>query len=503
VTVPPPDEPGGRAEEDHPGGVRGIAVSGARWGVVSAIAEQGGSLLSTAVLARLLTPGDFGVVAAVTIVVTLLALLGSVGFGASLIRRDDVDEELLSSTFWAATGVGLALTAVGVVGAPVFARMLGQPDIGPYIAAISPLLLVSMLSNVSEALLQRRLQFSAVYTADVLAIVVNVAVSIGAAVAGAGAWALILGRLAGAAGGTVYRIVASRWVPSRRFSWAVVRADLGFNLGFLGIGLGGFANKNLDNWVISRTASAASLGSYYVAYVVPNILRQRMTWLSNELVFPMLSRAEGPDAQRRMYERMIALLTMLAFPVLVGVAAVAPEVIAVGFGDQWSDAVAPLRILSLAAAADVLVATATPVFLSRGRPGVANRIAAGRLAVLVVGLVLAVRAGGDLADIAWAVAASTVAAVGVTWVGLSSLLSLPVRRLVRLVVPAAVGSAVMYGAVELLRREGPEPGVALGRMALYAVVGAVVFSLTAWLLDRAAVRDWLRFARELVTRRAA
>lgn len=482
-------------------GARGIAVSGARWGVVSAVIEQGGSLLSTAVLARLLSPEDFGVVAAVTIVVTLLALLGSMGFGASLVRHAEVDQVQLSSTFWAATGVGVVLTVLCIAGSPLFASLLGQPRITPYLVAISPILLIALLSNVSEALLQRQLRFSAVYSADVAAIVVNVAVSIGAAVAGAGAWALILGRLAGAVAGTAYRLVASRWHPSWRFEWSVVRADLRFNLGFLGLGFTNFANKNLDNWVVSRTESAAALGNYYVAYVVPNILRQRMTWLSSELLYPMLARSQEPEAQRRLYEQMLGPLTMLAFPVLVGVAAVAPEVVQLGFGEQWSAAVTPMRILAVGAATDVLVATAMPVFVSRGRPGTANRVMAVRLALLAAGVGASLLVGGGLAGIAWAVTASTAAAVAVTWAGLGELLGVGAAHLLRLVLPASAGASATYVAVELTRRGMPDGVGDLPTLAVLAVVGALAFAAVAWAVDRPTVAASLRFLRELVTRR--
>lgn len=479
------------------------AAHGARWGVVSGIVEQLGSMVATLVLARLLSPEDFGVVAAATLLVNLLFMVGNVGLGMALIKRRSIEEPVASTTFWAATGTGIVLAATLALCAPLLARALGQPDIAPYVVGLAPLLAITMVSNVSEARLLRELKFRWVYVADIANIAAYASVTLALAVAGAGAWSMVVGRVAGELVAGTIRLVAARWWPQWRFDWRVVREDLAFNGHFLSMQVGSFLTKNLDYWVVSRALGAAALGTYYVAFVLPTILRQRMTWLATELLMPLLARAaDDPPRLERIYRTSIETICAVAIPLLTGIALTADQVIGLAFGPDWTGAVAPLRWLAIAAAVEVTAQPAHAMFLALGRAEVPSRMMVVRLGAMAVALAIASAVSEELWTIAAAVTVATAVSVVVPHATVARRHGIPARRVAGWLLPIGVADLAMAAAVVALGMA--VDGAPLGLQAVVlAVAGACAYCGVLRAIDRPLTVRLADFGRRVARSRAS
>jgi O-antigen/teichoic acid export membrane protein len=481
------------------GSMRQLAFSGIRWGSLAGIVEQVAAVATTVVLVRLLTPADFGIVTAATVAVGLFEVLTRLGFGAALVNRKTVDERAASSTFWLALATGLVVSASVAAASPLLADAVGKPDVAPYIAVASIIIAVGQTSRVTTSLMLRDLRFKAAYMADIASMLAYSGTAITlAAATNLGPWAIIVGRVVGGVVGTIARLVAGRWYPKPIFDIASVREDLRFNLGFITNHLMSFGAKNADYWVLGQTTTSAALGSYYVAFVLPNILRQRMTWLTSEVLFPVLSRVrDQPERISEAYAQVVRTLAFVAFPALLGISLLSEPIVLVFFGSNWLAAAAPLSIIAVAAAVETVTQVATTVLLSQGKPGRSAIVNGVRLLALAAALTIAVQAGG-LVSVAWAVLASTVVAAAAAQRMLNLTISAVPATLLRTCWPILFPTAVMLAVVAVTMRILPAAGHPLLVLSLSAVVGAVSYLASGLLLFRKEFKHLAKQVRELL-----
>jgi O-antigen/teichoic acid export membrane protein len=468
---------------DASGSLRRAAFSGVRWGGLASIVEQFGTVASTVVLARLLTPADFGIVTAATVAVGLFEVFTRLGFGAALVNRKTIDDRVASSTFWLALAVGLVVSGLVVFASPLLARAVGKPQAAPYIAVASLVIAFGQASRVSGSLLLRRLRFKAVYIADIASIVAYSGTAIALAVlTDLGPWVIIIGRVVSAVVATIARLIAGHWYPRLIFDLAAVREDLRFNLAFIANHLVNFGAKNADYWMLGQTTTSSALGSYYVAYVLPNILRQRMTWLTGEILFPVLSRIRAdPHRMRKAYAEVMQFLAFVAFPALLGISLLSEPIVQVFFGPQWLAAVEPLSIIGVAAAIETVTQVATTVFLSQGKPGRSVVVNGIRLLALAAGLAIAASVGG-LEAVAWAVLASTMMAAVVAQHMLNTSIQAVRTLLPSTLWPVLLPTVLMLVVVTIFEKLLPAGVPSILELALSVTVGAMTYLVGGLLL---------------------
>ena len=479
---------------------RQAALRSGAIGVAVSVLTQATSTITTIVLARLLVPSDIGLVAAAAVVLGLFEVVSEFGLGASVIRRRHIDDTVLSTTFWTSAGLGLAVVVTAAALSPWLASAVRDERAAGVIALIAAASGLSFVRMVPNGLLKRELQFGAVYGVTAVANVSYAAVTITlAAATDLGPYAIVVGRLVQSvieAGGS---FVASGWRPSARFDRRVLWADAGFNAGFWANGLALYASKNIDYWVVGRAFGAASLGVYYVAYVLPNIIRQRVTWVAQDVLFPSLSRIDDPDRLERGYLEAVRVIALVTYPLMFGLAASADSVVHGLFGERWADAVMPLRLLALGSALDALSAPANSYLLSRGMPARSMQANLTRAVVLLVGALVAVQLDGDLAAIAAVVLAAT-AAAGWQWMRtVRDVLGVGGRRTFAAITPALAASVVMallVLALDLAVAWGP-----LITLGISVVAGGAIYAGVLLLVDRRAVLDDVRELRAVMRRR--
>jgi len=292
----------------------------------------------------------------------------------------------------------------------------------------------------------------------------------------AGAWAIIIGKVFRAVVVTGSWAVASRWIPRLMVSWQRFKEHFSFNAAWGAGSIATVAVKNVDYFIIARLLGEGTVGIYYVAYVLPDLVRLRVLGVFRTALFPILSRMKD-DRERfaGAYLQVVQVVALIAFPAMIGLALVAHPLTRVGFGEKFIEAAAPMTLVSVAAGFDAVWQVVATAFSADGAPGRAFWIVMVRLTVLVGGLLWLVPDRG-LIGAGWAViAASTVAAFLGHWRA-ARRFDIPLSRLMATLAPVLLPVTVMAAGVWSLNRTlslvGAPSGVAL---IVLPVAGAALY----------------------------
>ncbi|MTD15841.1 oligosaccharide flippase family protein [Nakamurella sp. YIM 132087] len=363
ATVASPDPeaipPGGLARATS----RGVLVTlGGQWGrtVVQTV--------STVLLARLLVPEDFGLVAMVTAIVGVADLLRDFGLSGAIVQVKKISSELWSSLVWLSLGLGAICMVVVAACAPLIAALYGEPRLTVLVLVLSPGLLINGLCMPLQTKLQRELRFSTLASIDVLSMLFGVTASIAGALLGWGVWSLVL--LTGV--GVVYRLIALIRVAWPKVGRPRINREVmpfvGTGANIFGVQLLNYAARNIDNIVVGRFGGAALLGLYSRAY---NLLLLPLSQLNGPLTrvaLPVLSRLQDDHERYRRYVRSALLVIgYLACPVFAVAAGVAVPLVEVLLGDEWSRAGTIFSLLAIAGVAQAFGNIQGWLYISLGR----------------------------------------------------------------------------------------------------------------------------------------
>lgn len=488
-------------EHAPPHSMKAAAMSGGRWNLIEALFSQLAGVATTVVLARILAPDDFGIIAIVGVATGLMAILTQVGLSAALIQKSELEPGELSTSFWAAVILGVVIAGGGAVLAGPVAAAFDSPDAAPFLALAPLALLFGLTATVPRAILFRALEFRTVSLIVIGSSVVYAIVAVGlAASTDLGVWAVIIAQVVRRFTTLTATLIAARWRPRFVFSLDLIREDLGFTAGYLSGTIGMYLVKNVDYWAVRRTTDDANLGVYYVAYVLPTIIRQRISWAINRIMLPVLSRIR--DDRRRFsvaYLNVLRLLAMVTFPTLVGLATVTHVVVPVAFGPGWDDAIYPMAILALGAAIDSLWQTASTLLVTDGKPGLTVVIVAGRLLVVGAGLLVAVQVGGLEAVAVAVLAGALMSAIAGQWLVVRRL-DTSFGELWAALLPSLLPTGVMAAAVFGVRRWLEGAVIAdIVELIVLVTVGIAVYAMVGFGVHRSAFASAYHDARQLVS----
>lgn len=363
-----PDEPGDRMSAPprdrlaHTSS-RGVFVTMGGFGGKTLI-----QLASTVVLARLLSPADFGLVAMVTAIVGVADLVRDFGLTGAIIQARKLSDRMWMSVMWLSVALGVGLMLVIAASAPLIAWLYDEQRLVLLTLAIAPILLVNGLSMPMQARVQRDLRFGTLANIDVVSMLVGVGLGIAAAAIGWGVWALVV--MSGS--GQVYRLVAL-WVASRpRFGRPHISREVlplvttGGSL--FGVQLLNYATKNLDNVVIGQQLGPAALGQYSRAYALYLLPMQQLNGTLGRVALPVLSKLQDDHERFRRYTRgALMIIGYLTIPVYAVAAAVSSPLVAILLGPGWEEAATLFSILALAGIAQAIGSVLGWLYLTLGR----------------------------------------------------------------------------------------------------------------------------------------
>lgn len=376
------------------------AATAAWWSMLETTARYSVQFLVTIVLARLLTPEDFGLVAILTVLTITGSVLVDGGFSTALIQRQDssVDDETSIFVFSSVVGIGMALLLI--VTAPWLAHILGEAELPRYLPLLSLLLPLAGLAAVPDAVLSRRLDFASRARAQLIASLLSGGLGIGLALTGHGAWSLVWQAVTAAAFRTLYLWALSGWRPRGRARVDSLRSLSGFGgYMFLANGLDS-AYGQLQPLLIGTLFDARTLGYYTLAQSAQNAPASLMGSVLQRVGLPVFS-VVAQDRHKLMQGLRLSLrVSMYVFtPTMIALSLVADPLVRIVYGDAWRMIAPFLSILALGTALWPIHVLNLAALGAIGRSDLVFRVDVVKKAIAVA-LVLAASPWGPFA-IAW------------------------------------------------------------------------------------------------------
>jgi O-antigen/teichoic acid export membrane protein len=342
-----------------------------RGGVVN-LSSQGAQFFiqttATVVLARLLTPADFGLVAMVATVTGLGQAFADLGLSEATIQRKDISHEQVSALFWINVAIGLGLMLITIALAPVLARFYREPRLISITLLLSLTFLIGGLRVQPDALLKRQMRFSSLATRDVASYLVAVPVAITMAWRGAGYWAIVALPLTLNFTQMVLSWVMVRWRPGPPRRDAEVRSMIAFGGNVAASYFIVTVSRSADNVLIGWYLGAGPLGLYSRAYNLLMLPVRQLSLPASSVAIPAFSRTQGdPERFARYYLRAVNLIMWISAPIFGFLFVAAKPAIVLILGNQWGGATPVFQILTLSALAQLLLESTIWLFVSRGK----------------------------------------------------------------------------------------------------------------------------------------
>ena len=470
-------------------------VKGAGLNAAARFGTQILQIACTTVVARRVPPSAYGLMGMAAVAIGFVGLFRDLGTTNAIIQRRDIDDGLLTSVFWLNMSMGLAVAAACWLSAPWVALFYREPALVGILRVLSFLFPISSLSAVHSALLIRDLRFGRIAAIDLIGGTAGLAVTVTAALLGAGVWSLVMNLLAITAACVVVAIWARPWWPRLSFSWTQIRSISGFGLNLSAYNIVNYFARNADNMLVGKYLGAAPLGYYALAYNIMLFPVQAVGQTLGRVLFPAFASMQRDHARfRHAYLRASATTAFFTFPLMAGAAVLAPELIALFLGPRWWPVAPVLRVLAPIGMLQSLTTMTGHIYMSTGSTGAMFRWNTLFSVVLVAGFV---------AGLPWGIMG-----VAAIYAVLSFLLMFPTLAIqfrliglrltalwesVRLIV---AGTAIMAAVVAALRwvllYRLKAPAVAT--LGVCVVMGAACYFLFMYSRRSAVFRDVLTLA---------
>jgi PST family polysaccharide transporter len=326
------------------------------------------SIGATAVMARLLTPQDYGLIGMVAIVTGFVSMYKDLGLAAATIQRPEITVDQISTLFWVNLLFSIGIALLTMATAPLVAWFYNESRLTAITVVTAIGLVISGLAVQHEALLRRQMRYFALAGISLFSMTAGYVVGIWMAVKGYSYWALVGSQLASIFTGTVTTFAVCRWRPGMPKRDSGVRSMLKFGGNFTGFSTINFLARNLDNLLIGRVWGPQQLGVYGRAYQLMMLPIEQINEPISSVAIPSLSRLTHSDqSYRRAYIRMLEKVALLTMPAIALMITTSDWIVAIVLGPQWQQVGTLLVILGIAGMVQPISNTTGWLFISQGR----------------------------------------------------------------------------------------------------------------------------------------
>ncbi len=376
-------------------------------------------LAASTVLARVLTPQDFGLFGMALLAKGVLGRFGALGMSTGLIAKKAVTEEDINTCFWSMAGIRSVMFLTAWVCAPLAALFFKEPRVTEVLRTVAILFLLTIVGNVPKALLRKELRFKILVIIRASSILIeSISAILLAFVFNLGYWSLVIALLIGSTLEELLMFSAKPWLPKIAFSKKSFRYLFKFGFNTLLFGLFNYLNQNIDYVIVGRILGAKNLGLYEFAYRIPHMTITRIARPIGSVVFPAFSKIQDHDSLiRDGYLRIVRTIALITWPILALLAATADYVVPILWGDQWLPIITPLRILCACAAFRILFQPMGSIFNAKQRPDLPAKFSAIRLFITSI-LVTILGLSYELTGVALAMLLSVIPSIFFAHIGM-------------------------------------------------------------------------------------
>lgn len=461
--------------------LRRKAVHGAKWTTLQQVIGQLVDFTVFILLARLLGPDDFGLVAMAAVIIAFMGPFVSQGLGAAIVQRSELERAHLDAAFWANLFLGVALCIVLIVTSELWARFFSEPRLTAILIWLSASFVFSSLTTVQQAILRRDIKFKLLALRTLASRLAGGVVGVVLALNDFGVWSLVARQLVATFVSVLLLWRISDWRPAFRFSLAHFHDLFPFGLKVMSNEMLVFVSRRSDNLLIGYFLGPAALGYYNVAYRFMSIVFRLVSNAVSQVGMPAFARLQHePERLRTAFYDVTQMIALIAIPAFLGIMVLVPQIVTTVLGDKWLPSIPVLQVLVLIGIVHSLLAPMVSALVGVGRPGT-------RLKLQVIDAVANLT--GFLIVVHWGIVAVATSYVVVGYT-LVPLWYLTIRRFITIRTPEylkTIGGPLLAALIMALAIEGlvrTLTGVVtdLVILLLAVVVGVSIYSLIIYIV---------------------
>jgi O-antigen/teichoic acid export membrane protein len=470
--------------------IKSSVIQSLGWLASARVIGQAISWASTIMVIRMLTPGDYGLMAMAMMVVGLFMLLNDMGLAMALVQQRHLDQKAVPQVFGLTLLLNAGLFVILAMIAPLIAAFFAEPQLTDILRTLGLQFLLGSIGSVQAAMLARAMDFKGRSIADLMRILAASITTLLLAWKGYGVWALVGGQLAGVICWSLYCAMRAHYfcLPSFRFDRSQ-RQLFAFGSFMTVNRILWYAYSQSDILIVGRLLGNTELGRYMVAMHLASLPMQKVGDMLNEVGFAAFSRIQEDSARVSAYlYKALKLVSLISFPVFFGISAVAKDLTELVLGSGWEQSAHILHLVSLIMPLRMLGNTAPSALLGIGRPDVGTRNMLATLVVMSVAFLVGSRWGlmGIVAVwiLVYPILFAAIMYFTLPVVGLS--LGVLARITAKPFVCAGLMWLVVVGLASALRLHGVPP---LASVLVQVASGVVFFLALAAFWDRQALID--------------
>ncbi len=433
-------------------GAKGLAnktIKSTYFTMASSLTRMVMMLITTPILARILTPEDYGIVGLSMIVTEIIVLFSEVGLVAYIIQKAKLTISEIETGFWLNFLVGIVLAALIALASPIAAYFFDVEELTEILLFSALAFLIINTTAIHHALLMRTLSYGAIAFIEVSSIIIRYSIAIYMAYSGYGFWALVISALIGFGITSLLRILIFRWIPRFRFNVNASKAIFRKGKHVFLDNLMNYASNNVDNIIIGKRLGVESLGLYQMAFSIQSMLKQIFSQILSRVLFSSYSKVQDEKARRNnAFIKITEILALLSFPAFGSLIFFAEDVVLLFLGEKWTSSITPLQLISISALMMPVASNCSSMLYGIGRMDLNKNLTAARLVLNIFGVFTGSFFG--LNGIALMLSISLL-----VWVFLQihytcKELELPILRFIKAILPAGLTTLATVSILEVV-----------------------------------------------------
>lgn len=368
-------------------------VSGVFWRFGEKITAQLVSFIVSVVLARILLPEDYGVVAIVNVFIAIAEIFVTSGLGTALIQKQNADELDFSTVFWVNITFSLLLYMVFFFLAPVIADFYKMPILVNVLRFFGIRLPISAFNSIQNAYVSRNMDFKKFFFATILGTIISAVAGVILALKGFGVYSLVIQTLTNATIDTIVLFTVIDWHPQFKFSFDRAKPLVSYGLKILATDFIGTAFNHINAFIIGKKYSSGDLAYYTQGKKLPDLINNNVGTTLSAVLFPAMALTGDKKQIKEIRRKSLQMLEFVMFPLMFGLIAVSDTLVVVLFTEKWLDIIPFIRIAAIDAIFGVLGTTLVQEIKAIGRSDVALKNELVKKPVFLVVILLAVPFG--------------------------------------------------------------------------------------------------------------
>lgn len=361
--------------------------------------------LAVPILARLLSPADYGVVAMAMPFVLFAMIITDAGIGMSLVRTPASERNVWSTCFWLSIGLGIVLAVIMILTAPIAAIVFDNKQLAPVVMALSLIVFIQSLGAISGAALQQKQQFKIMAAMDIVATLVSIGLAVLVASKGGGVWALVVQQLAYYAIRTALTIKCAPFRPEMVFDLHNVKEHLTFSRDILVMNIIGFFARSLDNLIIGKVLASAATGIYSMAFQFARLPFMLVTGPLQYVLYAKLAHhKDNKPAIRATFLMLTRVLAIVVFPIMGMVAAAYHPLFNWLLSAKWAMSGKLFMLVAPASALQAVTSLTATIMLVFGHANIRLKITIEFTLLWILALLISVSFGLEWIGIAYSAA---------------------------------------------------------------------------------------------------